>query len=70
MQQRTLVVDDDPAVTSVLRRGLSYEGFAVDTASSGAEALNLARERPPDIVILDVMMPAMDGLEVVKRLRL
>ncbi|MDE3074305.1 MAG: response regulator transcription factor [Chloroflexota bacterium] len=69
MQQRTLVVDDDPAVTSVLKRGLSYEGFAVDTASSGPEALTIARDRPPDLVILDVMMPGMDGLEVLERLR-
>ena len=67
--QRILVIDDDPAVTSVLRRGLSYEGFAVDTASSGAEGLEIARERSPDLVILDVMMPGMDGLEVLSRLR-
>ena len=67
--QRTLVVDDDPAVTSVLRRGLSYEGFAVDTAEAGPSALDVARERPPDLVILDIMMPGMDGLEVLQRLR-
>ena len=67
--QRILVVDDDPAVTSVLRRGLSYEGFAVDTAEAGPSALDVARERPPDLVILDIMMPGMDGLEVLQRLR-
>ncbi|HET7767846.1 MAG TPA: response regulator transcription factor [Chloroflexota bacterium] len=67
--QRILVVDDDAAVTSVLKRGLSYEGFAVETAASGAEGLALARERPPDLVILDVMMPGMDGYEVLRRLR-
>lgn len=67
--QRILVIDDDPAVTSVLKRGLSYEGFAVDAASSGAEGLAVARERPPDLVLLDIMMPAMDGLEVLQRLR-
>ena len=67
--QRILVIDDDPAVTSVLRRGLSYEGFAVDTASGGAEGLEIARERPPDLVILDIMMPGMYGLEVLSRLR-
>ena len=66
---RILVVDDDPAVTSVLRRGLSYEGFAVETAGSGAEALAAARERYPDLVILDVMMPEMDGFAVLERLR-
>lgn len=67
--QRVLVVDDDPALTSVLKRGLAYEGFAVDIAASGKDALVLARERLPDLVILDIMMPGMDGLEVLRRLR-
>ena len=67
--QRTLVIDDDPAITSVLKRGLSYEGFAVDTAASGQEGLRIARDQPPDLVVLDVMMPEMDGLEVLQRLR-
>jgi DNA-binding response OmpR family regulator len=67
--QRTLVIDDDPAVTSVLKRGLSYEGFAVDTAGSGAQGLAAARERYPDVVILDIMMSGLDGLEVLQRLR-
>lgn len=66
---RVLVVDDDPAITSVLRRGLSYEGFAVDTASSGKEGLSIARDRPPDVIVLDIMMPDLDGLEVLKRIR-
>ena len=66
---RTLVIDDDLAVTSVLKRGLSYEGFAVDTAGSGAEGLALARERYPDVVILDWMLPGLDGMEVLRRLR-
>ena len=67
--QRILVIDDDPAVTSVLKRGLSYEGFAVETAKSGVEGLVSARERPPDLVILDVMMPGLSGFEVLQRLR-
>ena len=67
--QRILVIDDDAAITSLLKRGLSYEGFAVDTARSGGEGLTLARERPSDLVILDVMMPGLDGLEVLRRLR-
>src|SRR5512135_937808 len=67
--QRILVIDDDSAITSLLKRGLSYEGFAVDTARSGGEGLALARERPSDLVILDVMMPGLDGLEVLRRLR-
>ena len=67
--QRVLVVDDDPSVTSVLRRGLTYESFAVDTAGSGREALAIAQERYPDLVILDRMMPGLGGIEVLKRLR-
>ncbi len=67
--QRILIVDDDPSVSSVLRRGLSYEAFAIDVAASGEEALEIARERYPDLVILDIMMPGLDGLEVLKRLR-
>ena len=67
--QRILVIDDDPAITSVLKRGLSYEGFAVETASNGADGLTLARERSPDLVILDIMMPGLNGLEVLQRLR-
>ena len=66
---RILVVDDDPAVISLLRRGLTYEGYEVHTAGSGAEALEVARERPASLVILDIMMPGMDGLEVCRRLR-
>src|SRR6266498_2058807 len=69
MMQRILVIDDDPAVTSLLKRGLSYEGFAVDTAKSGVEGLTIARERPSDLVILDVMMPGLGGFEVLQRLR-
>ncbi len=69
MNERILVVDDDPSVTSLLKRGLSYEGFRVVTAGSGKEGLDLARVQPPDLVILDVMMPGIDGLEVCRRLR-
>jgi two-component system response regulator MprA len=67
--KRILVVDDDAAVTSLLRRGLTYEGYEVRTASSGREALDIAREAPPNLVILDIMMPGMDGIEVCRLLR-
>lgn len=67
--QRILVVDDDPVLVNTLRRGLSYDGFAVDVAASGEEGLASARERQPDLVILDVMMPGLDGFEVLRRLR-
>ena len=66
---RILVIDDDATVTSVLKRGLAYEGFAVDTAATGAEGLTLARDRTPDLVILDLMLPGLDGFEVLRRLR-
>jgi DNA-binding response OmpR family regulator len=64
-----LIVDDDPEIVSFLRRGLIYEGFSVETANDGFEALAIARERSPDLIILDIMMPGIDGLEVSKRLR-
>ena len=67
--ERLLLVDDDPRVLSAVGRRLQFEGFAVDLASSGAEALELAVKGRPDLVILDVMMPEMDGLEVARRLR-
>lgn len=69
MPHRILVIDDDTSITNVLKRGLGYEGFAVDVANSGTEGLEIAREREPDLVILDIMMPGMDGLEVCRRLR-
>ncbi len=66
---RILAIDDDPAVTSLIKRGLTYEGFTVETASSGEAALELARDHSPDLIILDIMMPGMDGLDVLRRLR-
>ena len=66
---RVLVVDDDPEILSVVRRGLAYEGYTIDTTTNGAEALAKAREMEPDLVILDIMMPGIDGIEVAKRLR-
>ena len=66
---RILVVDDDPEIVSFLRRGLVFEGFTVETAGDGAEALVKIRNIEPDLLILDVMMPGIDGIEVGKRLR-
>lgn len=68
-KMRILVVDDDPEIVSFLKRGLTYEGYTVDTAGDGAEALSRARDTEPGLVILDVMMPGLDGLEVSRRLR-
>lgn len=64
-----LVVDDEHIVTEVVARYLIREGFSVRTASDGEEALRLAREEPPDLVVLDLMLPKLDGLEVCRRLR-
>ncbi len=64
-----LVVDDDPHIRSVLSRGLRFEGYDVELAIDGPHALQLARSNPPDIVVLDVMLPTLDGLEVCRRLR-
>jgi two-component system, OmpR family, response regulator MprA len=66
---RILVVDDDPEIVRLLKRGLMYEGYTVDTAADGNQALAAARDNPPDLVILDVMMPGMNGVEVTRRLR-
>ncbi len=66
---RILVVDDDPEIVSFVKRGLAYEGFTVDSAGDGTEALIKAREREPDLIVLDIMMPGLDGIEVSKRLR-
>ncbi|HHV78227.1 MAG TPA: response regulator transcription factor [Firmicutes bacterium] len=64
-----LVIDDDPKITSFLRRGLSYEGHEVLVANDAETGLEMAISRTPDIVILDVLMPGMDGFEVCRRIR-
>jgi two-component system response regulator MprA len=69
MGAQVLVVDDDPAVLSGLRRALTLEGYAVAVATRGEEALALAADQPPDLVVLDVMLPDLDGLTVCQRLR-
>jgi DNA-binding response OmpR family regulator len=66
---RILVVDDDPEIVSFVKRGLAHEGYRVDTAANGKEALTKARDREPDLVVLDIMMPGIDGIEVARRLR-
>jgi two-component system response regulator MprA len=64
-----LVVDDDRRLAASIRRALAYEGYRVSLADDGPAALRSARESLPDLVILDVMMPGMDGVEVCRRLR-
>ncbi|HEY7849640.1 MAG TPA: response regulator transcription factor [Ktedonobacterales bacterium] len=69
MKAHVLVVDDDPRITELLRRVLAYEGYSVSVAASGDEALQKALERPPSLIVLDLMLPRVDGLEVARRLR-
>jgi DNA-binding response OmpR family regulator len=64
-----LVVDDDPAIQRVLRMTLELEGFAVDCASDGIEALDRIAHQRPDLVLLDVTMPGLDGFDVLRRIR-
>src|SRR4030042_900486 len=66
---RILVVGGAPDILSFVKRGLAYEGYTVDTAASGAEALTKPSDREPDLMILDIMMPGINGIEVAKRLR-
>jgi two-component system response regulator MprA len=69
MAERILVIDDEPKIVDFIRRGLIYEGYSVDVAADGPTGLAMARDRPPNLVILDWMLPAIDGLEVCRRLR-
>ena len=66
---RALVVDDEPALGELIQMALRYEGWQVETATDGATALSKARSLKPDVVVLDIMMPGLDGLEVLARLR-
>ena len=69
MPQRILIIEDETEIANYLRRGLAYEGFTVEIASDGLAALAVARERVPDVVVLDLMLPGLDGMEVAQRLR-
>lgn len=68
-EARVLVVDDEDNIVELLSVSLKFQGFEVHTATNGASALDLARDVKPDAVILDVMMPGMDGFGVLRRLR-
>jgi two-component system response regulator ResD len=68
-RRRILVVDDEASIREVLTQYLELEGFTVLQAADGVEALRSAEAQPPDLVVLDLMLPGMDGLEVCRRLR-
>src|SRR5215475_3125689 len=68
-EARLLVVEDDPNIVELLSASLRFAGFTVHTAASGAAAVEAVREGKPDLVVLDVMLPDLDGFEVVKRIR-
>jgi len=65
-----LVIDDDPKITALLKRSLNYEGYQVEVSNKGKEGLDKALSLQPDLVILDIMLPDMEGWDVCKHLRL
>lgn len=69
MREKIVVIDDDEKITSMLRRSLTFEGYDAVTASDGQEGLRRILEHEPSVIILDVMMPKIDGWEVCRRIR-
>jgi DNA-binding response OmpR family regulator len=69
MGRRILAVDDETDVLMILKTALQSEGFEVETAGNGADGLALAKENPPDLILLDVMMPGMSGFDVFQQLK-
>ena len=68
-KQRVLVVDDEPSIVDAVATSLRYEGFEVEEAATGRAALASAQNNPPDMIVLDIMLPDLDGIEVTRRLR-
>ncbi len=68
-ESRILVVEDDPRLAATLDRVLTAEGHDIEVAPDGNEALRRARERPFDLVVLDIMLPGLDGISVCRKLR-
>lgn len=68
-QQHILVVDDERTIREVVRRYLELEGYAVTEAETGPQALSILQETQPDLIVLDIMLPGMDGLAITRKLR-
>lgn len=64
-----LIVEDEPAISGFVRRGLIFEGFEVAIADNGTDALAMVRDNPPDLVVLDLMLPGIDGIQITRRIR-
>jgi len=69
MNKTIMVVDDNPDIITIVKTILEGKGYSVSSASGGAELLNMLKGQKPDLIILDIMMPEMDGLEVLSRLK-
>ena len=69
MTARILVIEDEDKIRQFLQRGLSYADYRVESASDGLKGLELARDNPPDLILLDLMLPIIDGIEVCRRIR-
>ncbi|MCA9921409.1 MAG: response regulator transcription factor [Anaerolineales bacterium] len=69
MSTKILIVEDEERIRQFLQRGLSFEGYRIESAADGQTGLDLFRENPPDLVLLDLMLPGIDGIEVCRRIR-
>lgn len=69
MDERILIIEDDEEILRLLKRALTYQGYIVDTALTGKAGLKLANDQCPDLVVLDLMLPNMDGMEVCQKLQ-
>lgn len=67
--RRILIVEDEPAISGFVRRGLIFEGYDVDVVEDGRAALDAIRDTPPDLLILDLMLPGVDGIDITRRIR-
>jgi two-component system response regulator TrcR len=66
---RVLLVDDEPALTNLVKMALHYEGWTVDVANDGHEAVTKFNETEPDVLVLDIMLPDIDGMQILQRVR-